>query len=143
MFSISPSVTISPFNMNWRSSSSSFSPSFSTLFSVLPSFSSKLHSYKGETPNKIETLSKYKFSICFENTSSEPDYISEKIFDCFLLCFMFLLSLSVICNVSTETESKIKRSEGFVFRQRNLSTRIRFECASAISVLYRNCVMRI
>lgn len=51
----------------------------------LPSlFSSKLHTYKGETPNKIETLSNYKFSICFENTSSEPDYISEKIFDCFL-----------------------------------------------------------
>jgi alpha(1,3/1,4) fucosyltransferase len=51
----------------------------------LPSFfSSNLISYKGRANNKIKTLSNYKFSICFENTHLEKDYISEKIFDCFL-----------------------------------------------------------
>ena len=40
-------------------------------------------SYKGKTNNKIETLSKYKFSICFENMTNINGYITEKIFDCF------------------------------------------------------------
>ena len=52
-------------------------------------FSSKLLakkriSYQGMADDKLETLSKYKFSICFENTSTVKDYITEKIFDCFL-----------------------------------------------------------
>lgn len=40
--------------------------------------------YKGQISEgkKIETLSKYKFSICFENAEA-PGYITEKIFDCF------------------------------------------------------------
>ena len=41
-----------------------------------------MKSYKGATSNKHETLSKYKFSICFEN-SITTGYITEKIFDCF------------------------------------------------------------
>jgi hypothetical protein len=41
-------------------------------------------SYKGSLEEKYATLSKYKFSICFENTSNMRNYISEKIFDCFL-----------------------------------------------------------
>jgi|LauGreSBDMM110SN_4_FD.fasta_scaffold11826_1 hypothetical protein len=39
-------------------------------------------SYKGPIANKHEVISKYKFSICFEN-SIIPGYITEKIFDCF------------------------------------------------------------
>jgi len=39
-------------------------------------------SYKGHTADKHEVLSKYKFSICFEN-SAAPGYVTEKIFDCF------------------------------------------------------------
>jgi alpha(1,3/1,4) fucosyltransferase len=41
-------------------------------------------SYQGATSDKFDTLSKYKFSICFENTNLQDDYISEKIFDAFL-----------------------------------------------------------
>lgn len=44
----------------------------------------KRKSYKGSTNDKIKTLSAYKFSICFENTFLIEDYVSEKIFDCFL-----------------------------------------------------------
>lgn len=40
-------------------------------------------SYRGAVENKFETLAKYKFAICFENATSIPDYITEKIFDCF------------------------------------------------------------
>ena len=32
--------------------------------------------------DKIETMSKYKFAVCFENTSY-PGYVTEKIIDCF------------------------------------------------------------
>lgn len=39
-------------------------------------------SYKGEIPKKRPVLSRYKFSICYENTAF-PGYITEKIFDCF------------------------------------------------------------
>lgn len=40
-------------------------------------------SYRGKTNDKLETMSKYKFSICFENMKSSFGYITEKIFDCF------------------------------------------------------------
>jgi len=41
-------------------------------------------SYKGMAKDKQETMSQYKFSVCFENTNLIRDYISEKIFDSFL-----------------------------------------------------------
>lgn len=41
-------------------------------------------SYRGQLEEKHATLSGYKFSICFENTSNMKNYVSEKIFDCFL-----------------------------------------------------------
>jgi hypothetical protein len=41
-----------------------------------------LSKYRGSVKNKIECLSRYKFSICFENASYKG-YITEKIFDCF------------------------------------------------------------
>ena len=40
-------------------------------------------SYKGTIKNKSEILSKYQFSIVYENTDLYKGYITEKIFDCF------------------------------------------------------------
>ncbi len=42
-----------------------------------------LQVYRGLALDKILTLEKYKFSICYENTSDKKCYITEKIFDCF------------------------------------------------------------
>ncbi len=39
---------------------------------------------KGSVDKKLETLSQYKFSICFENAKNYSGYITEKILDCFL-----------------------------------------------------------
>jgi alpha(1,3/1,4) fucosyltransferase len=38
--------------------------------------------YRGPTPSKLETLSRYRFCLCFENMKMSG-YITEKIFDCF------------------------------------------------------------
>ena len=40
-------------------------------------------SYRGPIENKHNVLLKYRFSICYENMSELPGYITEKIFDCF------------------------------------------------------------
>ncbi len=40
-------------------------------------------SYRGFVEKKLDTLSKYKFSICYENMCNVNGYITEKIFDCF------------------------------------------------------------
>ena len=40
-------------------------------------------SYRGPIVSKNEVLSRYKFSICYENSRDVPGYITEKIFDCF------------------------------------------------------------
>lgn len=37
--------------------------------------------YKGSVEDKIETMSKYKFCLCFENMHKIDGYITEKIFD--------------------------------------------------------------
>lgn len=42
----------------------------------------KYSSYKGEIDNKIELLSMYKYSICFENLTDVKGYVTEKIIDC-------------------------------------------------------------
>ena len=39
--------------------------------------------YKGVVDDKLETLSRYKFCICYENQCNINGYITEKIFDCF------------------------------------------------------------
>lgn len=39
--------------------------------------------YKGITGQKLNTLSKYKYCICYENNCRINGYITEKIFDCF------------------------------------------------------------
>jgi len=40
-------------------------------------------SYKDQVADKISVLSKYKFSICFENMQGINGYVTEKIFDSF------------------------------------------------------------
>ena len=41
-------------------------------------------SYRGEVKEKADVLHRYKFSICYENSREDFDYITEKIFDSFL-----------------------------------------------------------
>jgi len=53
-----------------------------TIFST-KLFAPKRLSYKGIADDKLKVMSRYKFSICFENTNIVKDYISEKIFDSF------------------------------------------------------------
>ena len=48
------------------------------LFSFKP-----FPSFRGEVKNKHTILTKTKFAYCYENVSDLPDYITEKIFDCF------------------------------------------------------------
>lgn len=38
--------------------------------------------YRGTVKDKAEVFHKYKFAICFENTRTKRDYITEKIWDC-------------------------------------------------------------
>jgi len=42
--------------------------------------------WRGVVGDKLETISKYKFNIAFENTCLINDYVSEKIIDCFFAC---------------------------------------------------------
>ena len=39
-------------------------------------------SYRGRVDNKIEVLGNYNFSICYENATNYPGYITEKLLDC-------------------------------------------------------------
>lgn len=49
-----------------------------------PGWNAQEHpSYNGVCADKIDTLKKYRFSICYENMQNVKGYISEKIFDCF------------------------------------------------------------
>lgn len=60
---------------SWYSRSSMWMPywlNYRTLMSI----------YKGHCESKYEILSKYKFSLCFENMVMDG-YVTEKIFDCF------------------------------------------------------------
>jgi len=40
--------------------------------------------HRGIIENKIETLSRYRFAICYENSKDISGYITEKILDCFI-----------------------------------------------------------
>lgn len=42
-----------------------------------------LKKYRGTAEKKLDTLSQYKFSLCYENMCGVKGYITEKIFDCF------------------------------------------------------------
>ena len=47
-------------------------------------FKPNFPSYKGAISSKKNTLTKYKFAICYENAKDISGYITEKIFDCFI-----------------------------------------------------------
>jgi hypothetical protein len=55
------------------------------LLQYIPNLSGKVYfpSYRGKVVSKLETLQKYRFSICYENVRDLPGYITEKIFDSF------------------------------------------------------------
>jgi len=58
--------------------------SFKLLTNIFTTISPPLHpSYKGEIKHKKDTLMKYKYAICFENSKNTNGYITDKIFDCF------------------------------------------------------------
>lgn len=40
-------------------------------------------SYRGKVASKLETMGRYRFSICYENVRDLPGYITEKIWDSF------------------------------------------------------------
>jgi len=44
---------------------------------------SSFSSYKGPVTSKFETMTHYKFSLCYENIKDQYGYITEKIFDSF------------------------------------------------------------
>lgn len=44
--------------------------------------SSSRPSYRGGIESKHNTLQRYRFSVCYENASGFPGYITEKLFDC-------------------------------------------------------------
>ncbi len=59
----------------------------------------KLKNWRGKTPNKIDTIKKYRFCIAYENTRDIKGYITEKIFDCFQAgCVPIYWGASNICD---------------------------------------------
>jgi len=56
---------------------------FNRFTSLRKLLAKKYRTYKGTIVSKSEVLSKYNFSICYENALDIPGYITEKIFDCF------------------------------------------------------------
>lgn len=50
---------------------------------MFPLFVKKYSTFRGHAKNKIDTLSRYKFNICYENLSKTNGYITDKIFDGF------------------------------------------------------------
>lgn len=53
------------------------------LQSAFPFLVDKIPNFRGHAADKMGTLSKYRFSISYENLSHEKGYITEKIFDSF------------------------------------------------------------
>ncbi|MCX6701639.1 MAG: glycosyltransferase family 10 [Candidatus Zambryskibacteria bacterium] len=51
---------------------------------LLPFLVKKYTTYRGHVKNKLETLSKYKFNLCYENDAGAKGWVTEKIFDSLL-----------------------------------------------------------
>lgn len=49
---------------------------------LLPFLQPRYASYRGTVQNKWDVLPHYRFSLCYENISGEPGWVTEKIFDC-------------------------------------------------------------
>ena len=80
--------TIKFFDKNHPNDFDLYGPKWDTPISrlqkKLPCLVKRYGTFRGIAKNKIETLSKYKFSLCYENLKNENGYITEKIFDCFI-----------------------------------------------------------
>ncbi|MDO8483126.1 MAG: glycosyltransferase family 10 [bacterium] len=50
---------------------------------LFPGTVKKYSTYRGNAKNKCETLSQYKFNLCYENTSDARGYVCDKIFTSF------------------------------------------------------------
>ena len=90
-------------------------PSFLTPFKPVlqpfyDTFFPHYSSYRGEITSKRIILEQYKFSICYENVSDIPGYITEKIFDCFFAgCVPIYLGASNITDYIPENTFIDKR----------------------------------
>src|ERR1700733_9730239 len=51
------------------------------LEEMFPFLVKKYATYRGHCKDKLETLSRYKFNICYENNWDAKGYVTEKIFD--------------------------------------------------------------
>jgi hypothetical protein len=80
-FNINESDSLHLYGHNWDKYI--FSNRYLNYISRILNIPKKCNVYKGPITSKSETLANYKFSICFENASNFPGYITEKIFDCF------------------------------------------------------------
>lgn len=72
------------YGIGWDQFTSDGSLKSRVLNKLIPfsNFAKKTYSsYKGKVKSKNHTLRNYRYSICFENASGFPGYISEKIFD--------------------------------------------------------------
>lgn len=48
---------------------------------LLPFIRPRYSSYRGTVKNKRDVLPRYRFSLCYENISDQPGWITEKLFD--------------------------------------------------------------
>ncbi len=73
------------YGMGWDKRFSGRLSKYLNRFNVLRKiFAPYYPSYKGKIEEKKEVLSRYRFSICYENALDITGYITEKIFDCFV-----------------------------------------------------------
>lgn len=76
--------TIKWFEKNQLDKFDLFGRGWNENFGILRSlFSYNYKSYRGEIKSKIDTLSFYKFNICYENANNVKGWITEKLFDSF------------------------------------------------------------
>jgi len=54
------------------------------LENIFPQLTKKFQCFKGHAADKLETFSRYKFALCYENMSGLKGFVTEKIFDCML-----------------------------------------------------------
>lgn len=76
------------YGLGWSKPEPAFTPS-EKLTRRLKRIASQMFGYKpfpsyvGEIEDKVSAYQKAKFAYCYENVANLPDYITEKIFDCF------------------------------------------------------------
>jgi hypothetical protein len=78
--------TIEYFDENYPNDFDLYGPNWnkpiSRIQKAFPILTKKYATFRGHANDKIGTMSKYKFSLCYENLKNENGYITEKILDC-------------------------------------------------------------